>query len=90
MTSIGDSAFSHCICLTSITIPASVNNIENYAFASCSNLISVHFTGNAPVMGKSVFKDTAKEFTVYYLDGKTGFTSPNWQGYKAVSDGGSK
>jgi len=37
-------------------------------------------------MGEDVFEAAASGFTVYYMDGKTGFTSPEWHGYKAVAE----
>jgi formylglycine-generating enzyme required for sulfatase activity len=36
-------------------------------------------------MGSSVFYNSASGFTVYYNSGSTGFTSPTWYGYPAVS-----
>ena len=83
VTSIGEYAFARSSKLTSVTIPASVTSIGFEAFFDCSILTSAHFTGNAPSVGDDVFDRTAKEFTVYYLNGKTGFTSPEWNGYKA-------
>ena len=83
VTTIQESAFNVCPSLTSVTIPASVNNIDVLAFYGCSGLASVNFLGNAPAMGSDVFAYVAKDFTVYYLDGKTGFASPKWNGYKA-------
>ena len=90
VTSIGEGAFDACQALTSITIPDSITNIESYAFTHCTSLSSANFNGNAPSMGDGVFDYTASDFTVYYLNGKTGFTSPEWHGYKAVSKGDSK
>jgi hypothetical protein len=43
--------------------------------------------GNAPAMGTDVFANAASGFTVYYFNGKTGFTSPMWLGYPAVNMG---
>ena len=83
LANIGSSAFLNCASMTSVVIPASISSIGEYAFAFCTSLASVHFTGNAPKMGDDVFKDAAKDFTVYYLNGKSGFTSPEWNGYKA-------
>ncbi len=41
VTVIGNSAFSNCESLTSVTIPESVSTIGAYAFSSCQNLESV-------------------------------------------------
>jgi hypothetical protein len=47
-------------------------------------LTSACFTGAAPLMTElNVFDSTASGFTVYYLSGKAGFTTPTWQGYPA-------
>ena len=41
VTSIGNSAFSDCMGLTSITIPSSVTSIGGWAFFTCSGLTSI-------------------------------------------------
>ncbi len=84
VTSIGGAAFSGCTGLTSVTIPQGVTSIGNYAFSGCSKLEAAIFTGNAPGLGTDVFGSAASGFTVYYFSGKTGFTSPTWNGYPAL------
>ena len=44
VTSIGNSAFSWCRRLTSVTIPDSVTSIDNCAFEGCSNLNAVYIS----------------------------------------------
>ena len=83
VTTLGSSAFSQCTSLTSIKIPASVASVGNNAFGSCSSLTSANFLGNAPSVGTGVFQSTASAFTVYYISGKLGFSSPTWIGYQA-------
>ena len=55
VTSIGDSAFSDCYGLTSITIPDSVTSIGDGAFMSCTDLASITIPDSVTSMGGSVF-----------------------------------
>lgn len=87
VTSIGLRAFEYCYKLPGVTIPASVSTIGNQAFTNCTLLTSATFLGNAPSMGSSVFANAAAGFTVYYIPGASGFTSPTWLGYPAVPGG---
>ena len=43
---IGDSAFSYCTSLTSVTIPDSVTSIGSWAFSACASLTMVYYTGS--------------------------------------------
>jgi hypothetical protein len=87
VTNIGPAAFESCTGLLSLTIPNSVASIGDSAFDGCSLLASAYFKGNAPTMGEDVFGYTHSNFAVYYFNGKTGFTSPTWNGYAAVNNG---
>ena len=86
IASIGDQAFSGCTGLTSVTLPHSVTSIGDRAFYGCSALVSAIFRGCAPpTIGVSEFDNTASEFTIHYFAGASGFTSPQWLGYPALS-----
>ena len=90
MTYIGYESFSGCEALESIVIPASVTKISNNAFYSkyyTTGLTQVRFLGNAPqiacegfVTSDPAFPDTA---VLYYTAGKSGWTTPEWNGYPA-------
>ena len=48
MTEITERAFAELEGLESITIPASVDNIANYAFKNCPNLKTVYMLSTSP------------------------------------------
>jgi len=82
-------AFLEVSNLRSVIIPASVSQLETWAFNQCSHLTAAVFLGDAPVMGNgmggSVFDDAATSFKVYYSDHATGYSSPTWFAYPAES-----
>ena len=53
---IGNSAFSYCSSLTSITIPDSVTSIGEYAFSGCSSLTSITLPDSVTSIGNSAFR----------------------------------
>jgi hypothetical protein len=52
---IGDSAFSDCENLTSITIPNGVKTIGNGAFSGCTSLTSIVIPNSVKTIGNSAF-----------------------------------
>jgi len=64
VTAIGDSAFSMCITITSVVIPASVITIGKLAFSYCLGLESVTFGTGVTTIGESAFFGCVKLATV--------------------------
>jgi hypothetical protein len=58
-TSIGASAFSNCINLTSINIPSNVSSIGNSAFSCCTSLSSIVLPTSITALGSSIFSGCA-------------------------------
>ncbi len=56
VTSIGDSAFSGCKSLTSISIPSGVTSIGNFAFGYCSYLTSIEIPDSVTSIGDYAFE----------------------------------
>lgn len=57
VTSIGESAFSECYNLTSITIPEGVISIGDYAFSQCFSLTSITLPDSVTSIGGDAFLD---------------------------------
>ena len=87
ISTIGDYSFTGCASLKSLTIPPLVSGIGTAAFYNCGMLSRLNFSGNAPVMGSIALQYVAVDFTIYYFNGKSGFTSPTWLGYPSVNMG---
>lgn len=82
---IDDAAFYKASSLTSITLPESISRIGLNAFYYCGSTCSFFFEGDAPSLatksGSSAFPSYS---TLYYLTGRSGWTTPKWNGYTTV------
>jgi hypothetical protein len=66
VVNIGVGAFINCTGLTSVTIPNSVTNIENYVFQSCTGLTSVAIPSSVMSIGDGAFADCLGLTTAYF------------------------
>ena len=69
VTSIG--AFNECSSLTSVTIPASVSSIGDYAFQHCSSLSSINIPNSVTSIGKAAFSCCTNLTSINIPDGVT-------------------
>ena len=79
VTRIGRLAFYGCKSLRTLTVPASVTVVEDYAFAGAAGLQSIAFGGDAPALGVGIFADVDAE--VQYPAAAAGWTETVRQGY---------
>ena len=85
VTAIGSDAFAFSG-LKNIMIPESVTSIGGYAFNGCSSLTGVYFRGDSPNVGNGIFEGCRNLKTIYYFEGKLGWTNP-WNGIETVAVG---
>ena len=71
ITLIGDSAFSDCTTLATITIPESVTEIGNSAFNGCSSLTSITIPDSVTSIGDDAFRDCSSLTSITIPDGVT-------------------
>lgn len=83
LMTIKDGVFALKSKLTEIVIPASVIELNELTFTRCNTLQAVKFEGNAPEHYQTEYQKWPEDpnYTVYYHEGASGFTSPKWCGY---------
>ena len=62
-----------------MTIPASVTDIEYWAFSACTSLTEIRFEGSAPTIGENCFDSVTA--TAYYPAGDATWTEDVRQNY---------
>lgn len=76
VTSIGQSAFSGCSTLTSVTFPNSMVAISNYAFSGCTSLTSITIpSGMTESIGYGVFQGCTSLSSIVVNSGNTKYNS---------------
>lgn len=92
ITDIGVGAFRRCWSIADVTVPKSVKRMGDEAFSRCYNLCAARFEGDAPEISTefsstNVFYAADKDFKIYCLAYKSGWTTPKWNDYpcEAVS-----
>jgi BspA type Leucine rich repeat region (6 copies)/Abnormal spindle-like microcephaly-assoc'd, ASPM-SPD-2-Hydin len=80
-------SFYACNALTSMKVPASVSSLDANAFAF-SAFTELIFQGNAPAtVHAAAFNNAPQTLQLKFYNGRTGFTTPTWQGVTAVNIG---
>ena len=65
VTAIGDSAFSDCTSLVSVTIPDTVTSLGRYVFNRCSSLTTVVILGSGASGGSYMFNECSSMVNVF-------------------------
>ena len=86
LTLIGDSAFSGCSRLTSVTIPDSVTSIGEYAFVGCSVLTSVTIPDSVTSIGDFAFDGCSGLTSVTIPDSVTSIGDYAFNGCSNLKD----
>ena len=84
-TSIGNSAFSGCSGLTSITIPEGVTSIGDDAFAYCSGLIEITIPDSVTSIGSNMFYNCGGLTSITIGEGVTSIGSSAFYGCSGLT-----
>ena len=85
VTSIGESAFSGCSSLTSITLPAGVTSIGYAAFSGCSSLSSITIPAGVTSIGSAAFYGCSSLTSITIPEGVTSIESVTFEGCSSLT-----
>lgn len=84
---VEEGAFSDCNDLEKVYLGVNLKSIEDRAFICCNVLNKVYFKGDAPKLRSfyeyrdGAFSNCSDGLIFYYIEGKEGWTTPEWNGY---------
>lgn len=78
---IDELAFAKCDNLRFVLLPKRLEYMEPAAFYECDKLNKAYFLGPNKGFPSAIFLNPAKNFTIYYAKGQSGWTTPKWKEY---------
>lgn len=82
VTGIGALAYYNIPELVTVSLPESITDVGQSAFAYCGKLEAVIFSGDAPdTVSGDAFEFTGSGLCLYHNSGKYGWSEPVWGGY---------
>ena len=82
VTHIGLATFEGCTSLKGLALPYTLAALHSGVFGG-SGIEKIWFYGNAPGVRSDTFANTSPKLKLYYLAGKTGWSTPLWHGVPA-------
>ncbi len=79
--------FQDCENLQNVRVATRIHPDSDKLFYNCYELRSILFESNAPAVLPELqgsHTSFASTFAIYFMEGKTGFTTPTWQNYPCV------